>query len=1108
MINTTRAIHHRLRQVAFTLWALRTINATLLIASVATLLAVIVACGVTYGWRGEYIIQLFMVIGLFTIFTPILFLVYQAYILSNRQNVATYIENQDHRLNDALLTILSAERDPDIGSADVIEALKVRVSSTLNESPINRWVPYQILKPSGLSLLLLIGFSSALYAYQGSEVLKVFELLNERPEQLSQRLAYTPLIGDIKITIHPPLYTGLGPQFIEGGSGEFEALRGSKVSIEAILSRRATNAQIWITQKHQGHEDTEETDTQKSKTVALPLVQEGRIVKGELEVTTAFKWSVSLVDLQGVDWREAVQRRVSVKLDKPPSIKILAPISGDRVDPAKDLKVQLEGKDDFGLSAASIYVALGSDMEHSEELPLNAVKGTRWRTEDLVDLRVVEAQGGDRIALWAEVTDNRAGDEGTQRSTSEIIYLEIDSPQWAHRKLLDQLREHLEVQLEALANRLELGYFSEDQTALSLQDVLAKWVTANQKSNQAKLGFDQLVQKVSEDPLTPKEIYLTFTNHLMKLEQSLDQETIVMNTTVSMGSAATQTTSKAITSSQQTEIEGKSAPVEIAHEGIIIIIEAMVARMALEEMSHLADELKIARANIKELMKMYKEQPSEALKSRIRRELQRFKQKMKAMRELMAKLKKKLPEEFLNLDGMKNDEVADSLKESESQVNSIEKLLEEGRIDEAMKALDELSNSLEEMSQQLQEDMEELHRQTNPELEKALSELMDQTRDLMKTQAELQKDTEAQQKSIDHAVADSFEKADKILQELKEKVQRIKEIETHLNLRRSGRYVDRIRADARKAIDDLERALEQLMIDEGLGAAQRTKQEFSNLKRIERNPYSRQKTQSVPPNQKRLEEAARLSEEIAQSLEALKEKLERRVEEAQAQAAQKQAESRHKREKQAQQEAQRAQAGQPQPSPDGQPQPSPDGQPQPSPDGQPQPSPDGQPNSSGMMGSPGQGLAQRQSKVSRDLQKLRSRLEKKREKIPSLNQVPTEPFEQAQQGSTDAEKQLRQHQPGRGLDGQHQVGEALKQVMKGLQQSKKPQQGQKPGGQQPGGQQKPGQHGRSSTERVEVPDQNGKGPEAMREQLLDAMKSKAARGYDDQVKAYYDSLVR
>ena len=1133
-MSRTHRIHRRLGQVAFGLWTIRTFKFILWTVSLAWLATLLLSYLVMNGWRGESVLYLFMTLGSTVLVLPLVYAIYQGTKLANHHRIAHYVETVIPELNDALLTVISAEKDPDLGSSEVIEALQEDVAQKLEKQVLSEIMPIRQMRGAGYALLLSLFLSAGLYYQSGEAFLKVFKLLQEEPEQLTQRLAYTPLIGDIKLTIIPPKYTGKAPRFIEGGSGEFEALKGSEVKIEAILSRQAQKAQIWFTYpdlveaKKQVDGQLENDQANHSENVAVHNTNEleesslkhkevlsfdlqQRQVKVSFVLKHNLKWNVSLLDRKGTTWREAVERNVRLKFDQAPQVKIITPINGERVDPAKDLKVTVEAKDDFGLKSASIFVALASDMEHPEELALNGVKGVKWRTDDLVDLRVIQAQGGDRIALWAQVHDQRQGENGPQKSTSEVVYLEVDSPEWAHRKLLDQLREHLEAQIEALASRLELGYQDPNTDALTVSIVLSNWVDARQKSQIAYEGFDALLKLVAEDPLTPQEIYLTLTNHLLKLEDSLALEERIMNRAMTIQSQAP-------IKAQIDAIQTKSAMVEEAHEGIIIIIEAMVARMALEQMSQLADELKRSRAQIKDLMNMYKENPSDGLKDRIRRELQRFKQKMKAMRELMKRLKQKLPEEFLNLDGMKNDEVVDSLKESEAQVNSIEQLLEDGKIDEALKALDELSNSLEEMSQQLQEDVEELHRQSNPELEKALSELMDSTRDLMKSQADLNRDTREQQEAIDQAIEEGLKEASKRLEAIKEKVKRIKTIESQLKLRRRGRYVDRLRADAQKAVDDLERALEQIMFDEGIGAAQRSEREFKNLKRLESNPYRRRQRVEISKSEEELTEASRLSAEVAEDLEELKQSLEAQAQKAQEQEAQQQAQERQKRQEQAEKEAQQAQAnqsgqkqkdqerqqaqGQPQPGQQGQPQPGQQGQPQPGQQGQPQPGQQGQM-------SPGQGLAQRQSSISERLRKLQSRLKERQQKIPSLNQVPSEPFEQAQQGSQEAAKQLGKGKPGRGIEGQQQVSEALKQVMEGLQQSKKPQKGQQPGQkQQSGDQGKSGQHGETSNKRVEVPEQNGRGPDAMRKKLLDAMKSKSAQGYDDQVKAYYDSLVK
>ena len=80
--------------------------------------------------------------------------------------------------------------------------------------------------------------------------------------------------------------------------------------------------------------------------------------------------------------------------------------------------------------------------------------------------------------------------------------------------------------------------------------------------------------------------------------------------------------------------------------------------------------------------------------------------------------------------------------------------------------------------------------------------------------------------------------------------------------------------------------------------------------------------------------------------------------------------------------------------------------------------------------------------------------------------------------------------------------------MEGLKQSKSP--SPSPGQQQQG--QSSGQRGHGgrdhSTERVEFPEEGERRQGSLRKDLVEAMKDKPAQGYDEQVKAYYESLVR
>ena len=96
-------------------------------------------------------------------------------------------------------------------------------------------------------------------------------------------------------------------------------------------------------------------------------------------------------------------------------------------------------------------------------------------------------------------------------------------------------------------------------------------------------------------------------------------------------------------------------------EGLIIYVEAVIARLALENMAALAQEMRDAKDKLKDLITAYKDNPNEALKSRIIRNIKRLKDRMAELQSRLAKLRQKLPKEFLNIDGLKQNKVGKGL---------------------------------------------------------------------------------------------------------------------------------------------------------------------------------------------------------------------------------------------------------------------------------------------------------------------------------------------------------------------------------------------------------------------------------------------------------------
>lgn len=1075
----------RLSQARIRLIAQRFVAVSVYASVGLSLSATALLAALSGGWRGPWVFWCISLIGAGWGSLILWGLISGWWRFRTDEEVASLIESRDERLQDGLLASVDFKAGRRVGAEDLSEALSAQVASVLNTTALSRWLPWsalnRALSASGVALLITLVWWGA----QADQLKAAYHTLSEQPELITHRRSLTPLIGDIRLLLTPPPYTQEPPKALDFGSGDFEALMGTSVSLEATLTRPAREVELlWLPPQGQ----SQATDPLPPPT---PVSIQGRSIKAHFIASAPGAWRVRLTDLEGVEWVETLSRQVLIRPDLPPKVKLSAPIPNQEVDPRSSIEVKLSAKDDFGLESGALFLALSTAMEHPERQALSGLSSKQWSGAEELDLQLIEAQGGDTLALWVEVTDNRASEGGPQQGRSEVVYLKVSGIADQHHALLDLLREHLEAQLTSLADRLTLTFdvlsdagrapLSEEAQA----QLLTAWMT-QRSTSEALIGqLEELItQKMANDELTPKEVYLAFVNRLERYEEASVQESHAVSQLTALNRQAPLTVAK---------LDKSQAPLVEEIEATILLIEAMLARLALDEMAALAQELKDRRAKLRAMMEEYKRAPSDQLKAQIKREVERFKRKMAAMREAMQRLQKKLPKEFLNLDGLKSDEVIDSLEQTSAQLDSIEQMLEEGRMDDALKALDEMSEALDAMADQLQKDQQELHEQTNPELDKALSELMDQTRDLMRAQAEVSRDAQAQQEAMDQAQQEALARQeDGLIKEIKERLERLKSLSTDLSSKVQGEgYMSRLYEDASKAIVDLERSLEQALLPEALGAAERSEGSFESLERSARSRamYGRNQAQDRVI-QEDASEAKQLSGELLQRLEQLRDELDQAAQSAQREAQTQQAQAR----------AQQAQAQQGQPQ-QGQ------GQGQ---QGQPQQSQGHQ--GQGHQGQPQQGqgpraLSQRQGQITRGVQSLRERLEAKRDKTPSLHQVPDAPFDQALEGSREAERELDQ-QPGRGRPGQQRVEDALGQIMEGLKQSKSPSPGQQPGGQQSRGQKQQGQGHKQSTERVEIPEEGERRRGSLREDLVEAMKDRPAQGYDDQVKAYYESLVR
>ena len=643
--------------------------------------------------------------------------------------VAAHLEGGVPELRDGLLACVQFERQwphDTPGSPTLVAALADAVAQHLESAELSPVTPLRPERRMWRALGGVVLAWAVLGVFAPAGVQRGWAVLSPRANSGGARRT-GPLVGDLVVELRHPAYTGRPDRIIPNSAGDIEAPAGTRVSLRATTLKPARLA--WI--RFDGGEQ------------ALAL-REGREVSGEFVLERAGTWRFGVEDTRGDALIEDLDRHLRVEADRPPTVTLSLPAEDLELEDLRAVAVAFEARDDFGLSKANVVVALAADPDHPERVEQPGASGLRFSGADEIDLRVIQAAPGDRIALYVEAYDNNSV-AGSQVGVSAARYITVHSPTAKHYALSERLHEAIELLLTALADRLEAVWRGAEPPPLP--DRISALGEVTQKAASAFAG---IVEDMTDDPLTPEEVRLGLAGRLGALEKAMAAEERYAD-------GHDGALRGGVESAVDTAARNNNLVVDEIEQSIILI-EAMVARLALEDMAALTDELQAARERLKDLVQQLKANPeSEALKARVMRDLHRLRDRMREIRERMAALRKKLPQEFLNIDGLKKDELAKGLKQTEDQLDQIEKMLEEGKIDEALAMMDEMERMLSELSDSLNNDMQDLHGESNPALAKAISELMDQARDLKRRQEALGQKTEQEQEKTKDQLERCFE---------------------------------------------------------------------------------------------------------------------------------------------------------------------------------------------------------------------------------------------------------------------------------------------------------------------------------------------------------------
>ena len=246
----------------------------------------------------------------------------------------------------------------------------------------------------------------------------------------------------------------------------------------------------------------------------------------------------------------------------------------------------------------------------------------------------------------------------------------------------------------------------------------------------------------------------------------------------------------------------------------VLYLEDLLAREKIAEARQIADDLKRAQEDLKALIDQYKKSGDPEVRKALLEEIQRMKQQMSELMNKLAQLQRDVPDEFLNDEAFKGDEMMQDAKD-------IDQLIEEGKLDEAAAALERMLDQTQKMMEGLDESGEQFGGDEYRELREKMQRFSDELQALEQGQREVLDGSQALMDRATKAAEERLKgKVDRALAEVKKKVERAREQLRAVEQDALFSHENEDRAFAEARTEDLERALDTGDLEDAAATAE------------------------------------------------------------------------------------------------------------------------------------------------------------------------------------------------------------------------------------------------------------------------------------------------
>ncbi|MFQ5851448.1 MAG: DUF4175 family protein [Candidatus Binatia bacterium] len=455
-----------------------------------------------------------------------------------------------------------------------------------------------------------------------------------------------PEIGNLKITLYPPHYTGLPTQTFHGGN--IEGIRGSTLILEAESSKEVAKAKLLL---DEGRE--------------VPLRIAGKRLQGNLVLFQSQRYRILAEDLLGFR-NSPIPYEIRALPDGFPTVNLLKPTGNLEVQGDETLVLEFGARDDFGIQEVSLVVKVG-DKEEKIAIQKDGNEKLIPRERYHWDLGRLGLREGDEVIYHLEVLDNDTI-SGPKMGSSRTLRLRLKDLKAEHKQVAEMIRDLSDQMVDLLGDHLETP-LSPEKERLSQGEPFDE--TFEQKAQEVMQRIEEVMERTQIDRLSNFATWSDLESLKRNLQFTKDE--------------LLKKKAEASSLEEKTKLHDE---ISSELERMSLLAEEMGKRLTAQEVASTAQDLMKTQERFLDSLEKLKSGDKEL--DAVLEELSKLANQLASLQQALSQFASRLPDEFINQEAMRGLQFGEML----SALDEIRKKLMQGDIQGAVQLARELFNQM------------------------------------------------------------------------------------------------------------------------------------------------------------------------------------------------------------------------------------------------------------------------------------------------------------------------------------------------------------------------------------------------------------------------------